>query len=60
MKEEHILTGFGSKTDAVLASVKSTPTQLEFTAREGMAKHRAWMHEKLDEWINAHREEEQA
>ena len=57
MKEEHILTGFASKIDAVLASVKSTPTQIEFTARNGMAEHRAWMHEKLDEWIDSHEEQ---
>ena len=58
MEEEHILTGFGSKKDVVLASVKATPTRIEFIAREGMAKHRAWMHEKLDKWID--KREEQA
>jgi hypothetical protein len=57
MTEEHILTGFASKTNVVRASVKSTPTQIEFIAREGMAEHRAWMHEKLDEWIDAHEEQ---
>jgi hypothetical protein len=57
MNEEHILTGFANKINVTLASVKSTPTQIEFIARNGMAEHRAWMHEKLDEWIDAHKEQ---
>jgi hypothetical protein len=68
MKEESILTGFTDTNHAVVATVRTNEDgELVFAAGPSFnkasvlkARHREWMHSKLDEWIDEQLTKEQA
>ena len=66
--EESILTNFADSSHEVVITVtKNEERELVFTAGSAFgknesrkARHREWMHSKLDEWIDGQLTKEQA